>query len=464
MARTEFVGSQSGGASVPREGTPDNGGSRPVDLAAIDARLNEIDTQGTELTETARSTSGEQRTRTSSELASGPRELLSESTDLNTLMAAILGEEAGERAPLEPAAPSRPVEISDDVSDALAPWRQELTRLLAEQPLREDAITPPAPAPTVAEESSAQAYVSALLRRWRPSRLPVLVGALAIMTFGVLAWQSGKTESAALSTAPPAVGTTAEPITASVPGSGVPPVINSAGETTGSVGTTGGAARPLPASPPRVSSAGSSGNTRVRTPAPPSEARQAVPAPARLETSPSVPARPLESASTPAVARAPEPPPPGIETAKPSQPTTAVAASATGSVTTAAPNAASPAAPVTPGGAVAAPSRLEPRAVAPAIAIRRTEPRLLRRTLPEYPTHLRQAKVAGSVTLTLSVDAQGQVVNVRAINGPNLLRPAAQAAAQRWRFEPATLNGAPVESSVDVTFNFNPSGVPEASR
>jgi periplasmic protein TonB len=470
MARTEFGGSQSGGDRLSREAIPANSGFKP-DLEAIDMRLNEIEEE-TELPETAGNRSNEQRSQTVPELSNGPRELLSESTDLNALMAAILGEGAREGVPLERVEQSHPVERPDDAPDAMVPWRQELETLLAEDPRRELATAPRTPAPPVAAPAatgrfSALMHSSAVVRRWPMSRVSLLpVIALAGMTLGVLAWQSANSDRAVLSTPSPAVAvaTAAEPTSATVPGSGVPPAIISTGAAIGSPATARGAAQAPPAGRPRISSATSSNNATVRSaPAPPAEAREPAPAPTQRETSPSAPT-PLESAPAPDAARFPEPPPGRTETVKPPQPTATVASSVTESMTTSTPSAASPAAPITVGGAVPGGARPEPPAVAPSVAVQRTEPRLLRRAIPEYPSQLRRARVGGIVTVTITVDAQGRVVNVRSIDGPNILRQFAEAAAKRWRYEPATMNGTPLESSVNVTFNFDPSDAAQLSR
>ena len=84
----------------------------------------------------------------------------------------------------------------------------------------------------------------------------------------------------------------------------------------------------------------------------------------------------------------------------------------------------------------------------------RTLPRLIDGPVPDYPNLGRVARIDGLVTLTLSIDAQGHVDAVRKATGPPLLRAAAEAAVQRWRYVPATINGQPVNSEIVVQFDF----------
>jgi outer membrane biosynthesis protein TonB/putative methionine-R-sulfoxide reductase with GAF domain len=99
-----------------------------------------------------------------------------------------------------------------------------------------------------------------------------------------------------------------------------------------------------------------------------------------------------------------------------------------------------------PAGNVATPSLGKPETPVP--------PRLIRRIAPLYPTTARLLKVQGPVVLSLRISSQGKVVEAQPISGPELLRAAAISAVMQWTYEPASLNGNPVESSTRVEINF----------
>lgn len=86
-------------------------------------------------------------------------------------------------------------------------------------------------------------------------------------------------------------------------------------------------------------------------------------------------------------------------------------------------------------------------------------PQLLQESvvLPIYPEEARRAGVQGRVLLEALVRADGSVVGVvvkESVAGyPELDRKAVEAVAQ-WRFQPATINGNPVDSSVEIPIEF----------
>ncbi|HEV2864129.1 MAG TPA: TonB family protein [Pyrinomonadaceae bacterium] len=73
---------------------------------------------------------------------------------------------------------------------------------------------------------------------------------------------------------------------------------------------------------------------------------------------------------------------------------------------------------------------------------------------PEYPEEARAAGVEGTVTVKILVDEEGKVVTAEAVSGPELLRPAAEAAARLARLSPTRLSGEPVRVSGLLTYNF----------
>jgi protein TonB len=63
-------------------------------------------------------------------------------------------------------------------------------------------------------------------------------------------------------------------------------------------------------------------------------------------------------------------------------------------------------------------------------------------------------RVSGSVGIDAVVDKQGHVKQVSAVRGNPLLTEAAKQAVLKWRYEPATIDGEPVESQVTITVRF----------
>jgi periplasmic protein TonB len=84
-----------------------------------------------------------------------------------------------------------------------------------------------------------------------------------------------------------------------------------------------------------------------------------------------------------------------------------------------------------------------------------TPPQLLYKVEPEFSEDARKAKYQGVVVLSIEVDANGTVRNVRVQQGLGLgLNEKAIEAVSRWRFRPGLFDGKPVvtEATVQVTF------------
>jgi protein TonB len=79
---------------------------------------------------------------------------------------------------------------------------------------------------------------------------------------------------------------------------------------------------------------------------------------------------------------------------------------------------------------------------------------LILKTLPHYPPIGVAAHVEGTVQLAATISKTGTIENLRALNGPVMLRQAALDAVAGWRYRPYMLNGEPVEveTTVDVFF------------
>ena len=84
-----------------------------------------------------------------------------------------------------------------------------------------------------------------------------------------------------------------------------------------------------------------------------------------------------------------------------------------------------------------------------------TNPVLLQKVDPQYTDQARQARLQGAVTLRGNVRRDGSVDSIQVLQGLGLgLDEAAVAALRQWRFQPATLNGQPVELTLTFTINF----------
>ncbi|MGH9685077.1 MAG: TonB family protein [Candidatus Acidiferrales bacterium] len=73
---------------------------------------------------------------------------------------------------------------------------------------------------------------------------------------------------------------------------------------------------------------------------------------------------------------------------------------------------------------------------------------------PLYPPEARQRRVEGTVELHATVDENGEVTRVQALNGPTLLIPSAVNAVREWQYKPTLLNGQPVPTQEDITIAF----------
>ncbi|HWW16406.1 MAG TPA: TonB family protein [Candidatus Dormibacteraeota bacterium] len=75
---------------------------------------------------------------------------------------------------------------------------------------------------------------------------------------------------------------------------------------------------------------------------------------------------------------------------------------------------------------------------------------------PEYPAAARPAKLRGVIVLDVVVGRNGSVVEMHALNGPDVLARAAMDAMRWWRFEPYRVDGQPVVVETTVAMEFKP--------
>jgi protein TonB len=74
---------------------------------------------------------------------------------------------------------------------------------------------------------------------------------------------------------------------------------------------------------------------------------------------------------------------------------------------------------------------------------------------PIYPDQAKRYGLFGKVVISAKVTKSGGIGDVRPVSGNSILSQAAISAVRKWRYKPATLDGRPVESTVELTFDFH---------
>lgn len=82
-------------------------------------------------------------------------------------------------------------------------------------------------------------------------------------------------------------------------------------------------------------------------------------------------------------------------------------------------------------------------------------PKLLKKVDPVYPELAKQARAGALIILEATVDARGQVEDVRILRSAPLFDEAAVEAVKQWSYRPLLLNGVPTPFIVTVTLNFS---------
>jgi protein TonB len=80
--------------------------------------------------------------------------------------------------------------------------------------------------------------------------------------------------------------------------------------------------------------------------------------------------------------------------------------------------------------------------------------KVLSKPAPPYPKIGIVTRTQGPVNVEILIDEGGNVISARAVDGPAMLRAAAEQAARRARFTPTILGGCPVKVSGVITYNF----------
>jgi protein TonB len=109
---------------------------------------------------------------------------------------------------------------------------------------------------------------------------------------------------------------------------------------------------------------------------------------------------------------------------------------------------------------LAAPSARPPAsslaAAAPSAAAVETAPVQIGFADPAYPPRARNRRIEGEVELAFIIDRNGEPRDIQVVRAepPNTFDREALRAAQRWRFEPGTVNGQPVEQRTTRVLRF----------
>ena len=80
--------------------------------------------------------------------------------------------------------------------------------------------------------------------------------------------------------------------------------------------------------------------------------------------------------------------------------------------------------------------------------------RATQKVAPGYPATAKQARISGIVKVFITVDENGAVTKIERSEGAALLRPAAEAAARQWKFQPLMIDGKAIRMTGYVIFNF----------
>lgn len=82
-------------------------------------------------------------------------------------------------------------------------------------------------------------------------------------------------------------------------------------------------------------------------------------------------------------------------------------------------------------------------------------PNAERMVKPTYPPMAHRANIEGRVLVDVELDVEGKIVSAKASSGHQMLRQAAEDAAKRSRFKPATFDGTPIRAKGVITYNFS---------
>lgn len=80
--------------------------------------------------------------------------------------------------------------------------------------------------------------------------------------------------------------------------------------------------------------------------------------------------------------------------------------------------------------------------------------RVIKKAEPLYPPEAKAAGISGMVKIRVLISEEGNVIEAEVVEGPDLLRESALAAARLWVFKPTNIEGMPVRVAGTLVFNF----------
>jgi len=80
--------------------------------------------------------------------------------------------------------------------------------------------------------------------------------------------------------------------------------------------------------------------------------------------------------------------------------------------------------------------------------------KILTHPAPIYPAVARTASIQGLVRLEAVITKDGTVRDLKVLSGNPMLAEAARDAVRRWRYQPAKLDGEPIEVRTDIDVDF----------
>jgi len=86
---------------------------------------------------------------------------------------------------------------------------------------------------------------------------------------------------------------------------------------------------------------------------------------------------------------------------------------------------------------------------------------IVRKVAPLYPPLARQARIQGTVVLTIVISKDGDVRDTKLVSGHPMLAPAAIEAVKQWRYKPYIADNQPLELATTVQIKFMIAGGPD---
>jgi TonB family protein len=94
-----------------------------------------------------------------------------------------------------------------------------------------------------------------------------------------------------------------------------------------------------------------------------------------------------------------------------------------------------------------------------------TDPKIIRRTDPQYTKEALGAKIEGNVILSSVIGVDGAPSDIKLVRGLGMgLDEKAVECLKQWRFSPATDRGKPVSTTVTIAVNFRSLGRESSNR